>query len=132
MGQKREIDTFNVKRKISTNSYSYTLISTRFSNFRKVDAHNGLNIGLFDDVLDDGLHDEVVSCAVNWIRGKLGMIIINHVTIYHLFLYFFLYFSILLCTSLLHVTIPSMYFYTSFYTFLYFCVLPYLCWVINN
>ena len=73
MGQKREIDTFNVKRKISTNSYSYTLISTRFSNFRKVDAHNGLNIGLFDDVLDDGLHDEVVSCAVNWIRGKLGM-----------------------------------------------------------
>ena len=54
-----------------------TLISTGFSNFRKVDAHNGLNIGLFDDVLDDGLHEEVVSRAVNWIRGKLGMIIVN-------------------------------------------------------
>lgn len=35
---------------------------------RKVDAHTGLKIGLFDHVLEDGLHDQVVSSAVNWIK----------------------------------------------------------------
>ena len=40
---------------------------------RKVDDHTGLQIGLFDHVLEDRLHDQVVSSAVNWIKGKLGM-----------------------------------------------------------
>lgn len=35
---------------------------------RKVDAHTGLQIGLFDHVLEDRLHDQVVSSAVNWIK----------------------------------------------------------------
>ena len=35
-------------------------------------------MGLFDNVLEDGLHDEVVSSAVNWIKGKLGSIIVRY------------------------------------------------------
>ena len=35
-------------------------------------------MGLFDDVLEDGSHDEVVSCAVNWIKGKLGSIVVRY------------------------------------------------------
>ena len=56
----------------------FTVTALEYSNFRKVDAHTGINMGLFDNVLEDGLHDEVVNCAVNWIKGKLGMIVVRY------------------------------------------------------